>query len=66
MWDLSSLTRNRTHVPYISRWILNHWTIRKMHQLFLESESDHKDAKESVLMNLRVMGCELLIIYHGL
>ena len=28
MWDLSSPTRNRTHVPCIGRWILNYWIIR--------------------------------------
>ena len=24
--NLSSLTRVRTHIPYIARWILNYWT----------------------------------------
>ena len=27
---LSSLTRNQTHVPYIGRWILNHWTTKEV------------------------------------
>ena len=30
MWDLSSLTRDPTHVPCISRWVLNHWTTREV------------------------------------
>ena len=30
MWDLSSPTRDRTHVPCIGRRILNHWTTRKV------------------------------------
>ena len=30
MWDLSSPTRDRTHVPCIDRWILNHWTTREV------------------------------------
>ena len=30
MWDLSSLTRARTHIPCIGRWILNHWTTREV------------------------------------
>ena len=30
MWDLSSLTRDRTHVSCIGRLILNHWTIREV------------------------------------
>ena len=30
MWDLSSLTRHRTHVLCIARQILNHWTVREV------------------------------------
>ena len=30
MWDLSSLTRDRTHVPYIGRRILNCWATREV------------------------------------
>ena len=30
MWDLSSLTRDWTHVPWIGRQILNHWTTREV------------------------------------
>ena len=30
MWDLSSLTRDWTHIPCIAKWILNHWTTRKV------------------------------------
>ena len=30
MWDLSSLTRDQTHVPFIGRQILNHWTTREV------------------------------------
>ena len=33
MWDLSSLTRDRTHVPCIGRRILNHWTTREVPEL---------------------------------
>ena len=29
IWDLSSQVRDGTHVPYIGRWILNHWTTRE-------------------------------------
>ena len=28
MWDLSSQIRDRTHVPWIGRWIRNHWAAR--------------------------------------
>jgi len=30
MWDLSFLTRDRTHTPCIPRQILNHWTTREL------------------------------------
>ena len=30
MWDLSSLTRDRTHTPCIGRRSLNHWTTREV------------------------------------
>ena len=29
IWDLSSLTRNQTHIPWIARQILNHWMARE-------------------------------------
>ena len=30
MWDLSSSTRDQTHIPCIRRWVLNHWTTREV------------------------------------
>ena len=30
MWNLSSLTRDQTHIPCIGRQILNHWTTKKV------------------------------------
>ena len=30
MWDLSSMTRDRTHTPCIGRQSLNHWTAREV------------------------------------
>ena len=30
MWDLSSPTRDQTHVPCIGRWTCIHWTTRKV------------------------------------
>ena len=30
MWDLSSLTRDQTHIPCIRRLILNHGTAREV------------------------------------
>ena len=30
MWDLSVLTRDRTHAPCIGRQSLNHWTAREV------------------------------------
>ena len=39
MWDLSSLTRNRTHTPCIGRWNLNHWTTRELPHTPFDSSS---------------------------
>ena len=30
VWDLSTPTRDQTHIPCIGRWILNHWTTREV------------------------------------
>ena len=30
MWDLSSHTRDSTHVPCIAKWSLTHWTTREV------------------------------------
>ena len=38
MWDLSSLTRDRTHVLCIARQILNHWTDREVPESLLENQ----------------------------
>ena len=38
MWYLSSQTRDRTNVSCIARWILNHWTTRKVPELEILSE----------------------------
>ena len=34
MWDLSFPIRNRTCIPCVGRWILNHWTTREILALF--------------------------------
>ena len=35
MWDLSSRTRDRTHIPCTGRWSLNHWTSREVSSVSL-------------------------------
>ena len=37
MWDLRSLTKDGTRVPYIARWVLNHWTTREVPPITLDS-----------------------------
>ena len=37
MWDLSSLTRDRTRTPCIGRRSLNHWTAREVPGLSVEA-----------------------------
>ena len=34
MWDLSSPTKDWTHVPCIAKWILNHWTTSEVPGLY--------------------------------
>ena len=36
MWDLSSLTRDQTHILCIQAWSLNHWTAGTPESCFLE------------------------------
>ena len=33
IWDLSSQTRNRTHIPCTVRWILNPWSSREVPEI---------------------------------
>ena len=35
MWDLSTPTRDRTQVPCVGMWILNHWATRKSLEFFI-------------------------------
>ena len=35
MWDLSSRTRDQTHIPCTGRWSLNHWTSREVSSVSL-------------------------------
>ena len=37
MWDLSSQTRDWTHIPFVGRQILNHWTTRELPAMYLNS-----------------------------
>ena len=39
MWDVSSPTRDQTHIPCIVRWIFNHWTTREVPTLYLYFEA---------------------------
>ena len=37
MWDLSSPTRDQTCIPFIGRWVLNHWATRKIPEWFFKN-----------------------------
>ena len=41
MWDLSSLTRDQTHIPCIVRRILCHWTTREVPEGNSKEERNH-------------------------
>ena len=45
MWDLSSRSRDRTHIPCVGRWILDHWTTSEVpcYHLFKSSVARHPD-----------------------
>ena len=36
LWDLSSLTRDRTHTHCLGRWSLNHWAARKVPPILMK------------------------------
>ena len=41
MWDLSSLTRDRTRVPCIGRQIVYHWTTREVPTIYVFAPAAH-------------------------
>ena len=41
LWDLSSPTRDRTWVPCIARWILNHWATREVPEFLVKLGQHH-------------------------
>ena len=49
MWDLISLIRDQTHVPCISKWILNYWTTRKVPDKIQIEECIKKPSFASIL-----------------
>ena len=56
MWDLSSPTRDQTHIPYIRMTILIHWTIRKSLKSILFSyikKSNTKKNLSKMILNLK-------------
>ena len=40
VWDLGSLTRDRTYTPCVGRRCLNHWTAREIPWLVVEEKED--------------------------
>ena len=51
--NLSSLTRGRTGVPCVARWILNHWTTREVPQCVIYNYS----------IVFRIAACEVPYVY---
>ena len=56
MWDLSSLTRDRTRIPCIGRQILNHWTTREVprHCQFLRHRTRTQNGTRSLQQPFRM------------
>ena len=40
MWDLSFQARDQTCIPCVRKWILNHWTTRKVPVFYSDSEEE--------------------------
>ena len=54
----SSWTRDRTHVPCIDRWILNHWTAKNVPEMLFWIESSRKGLlRTQAQMKLRREAC---------
>ena len=52
MWDLRSQTRDRTLVPCIWRWILNHWTTREVPLYTFSNYNSHQSLSPLCYPNL--------------
>ena len=58
MWDLSSLTRDRTYTPCIGKPSLNHWTVRGVSTpySYLNKNSIHVLVKQQLFCQLQLLG----------
>ena len=64
MWDLTSLTRDRTRIPCIARQILYHWTTREVprERIYLSTHSDMLqvgDPNEILILIIILFICSL-------
>ena len=57
MWDLSSLTRDKTHIPCIGRRILNHWTTREIPVYLVFKETARPFSREAVCVTFPPVTC---------
>ena len=46
MWDLSFLTRDRTLILCIAKWVLNHWTTREVSSHFNFEQTEKAQGQE--------------------
>ena len=67
MWDLSSLSRDRTRTPCIGRRSLNHWTAREVPPIFLLISSlvllSQKPTAKQIRITIKIAGS--LGLWHG-
>ena len=57
MWDLSSLTRDQTYIPCISRQILNHWTTTEVPVYSVFKETARPFSREAVHVTFPPVTC---------
>ena len=61
MWDLKSLTRDRTHTTYIGKLSLNHWPPREVPPYFLFCATETLILfRANMLQAVDYAGCKLV------
>ena len=53
MWDLSSPTKDQTHIPCIGRQSLNHWTSREVPEVKIKITSFYSPIKKIQCFSLK-------------
>ena len=67
IWDLSSLTRDRTHIPLTVRWSLNRWNTREVpSSYFYFWWNPIGQLKTSFITKIHISSVQLLVVSDSL